>query len=1286
MRAIGVWLVLICAFSLGIGLQAARAEDVTLPTGVRAVWDLGKAERQSTSTREQVCLNGLWRFKPADSYTEAVPAGGTGWGYFKVPGPWPRGEGQGQSIYAIQPWADRLGSLDVVWSAREITVPPEWQGRRIGLRLENVNAYATVFIDGHEAGSIVFPGDDLDITAACSPGKTQELAIRTIAQRLNPEGTNYLSREEKVNNWSPCSYRGLCGDTFLTSAPAGERITDVKVDTSVRNWRLSIDAGLAGLTEGKSYALRARVLEKGVEVLSAQSRSFTSADLKMGRMAFDKPWEAPKLWDTDTPENMYDLSVELQEAGRTLDSYYPVRFGFREFWIEGRDFILNSSPVHLRALPLNSAMRGPVAVTASYEGARKTMSRMKWLGFNIVYGHNYGCSPGSHVSHAEVLRAADDTGMLFSFSLPHMNDYDWKEKNEKTNGYERQLEWYVRRAQNHPSVVMYSQNHNFLFCREIENVERLPLVLDSEVPDGGRTKAVYSREPILRQFDTTRPLYNHGGWSREMFTMNCYLNWVPMQERAEWFKGWAEKGVRPLFAVEYGEPTSLSFLALRDSISGPLLHQFFLPEWGAAVWGDAAFKLSEFEKGALRFEADRWRKNQPFQTWDYPNEPARATSIANFTGVQGEFIAHTWPYFRTFGLSGFNIWSEWSLCQLRPGLSLRRQDYKVDWDNLQRAGFSPDYYVPSPVDDVFYCMVTEQADWVPNTRGQALLRYNEPLLAYIAGRSSRFTAQDHNYLPGQTVEKQIIVINDSRRPVDCACQWSVSLPGSQGGDKSVRVDAGRQGRIPVQFELPRPTRAGTYELKLKAGFSAGQVQEDSFAISVLPPPDAPRASGRIALFDPKGETAEALRALGVQFSPASPDGDLSAYDVLVIGKAALTVDGPAPDLSRVRDGLKVVMFEQTSQALEKRLGFRVEEFGSRQAFQRVVGHPVLAGLSNENLRDWHGEATLVPPALPLPKLHTYLTVEWCGFKVRRPCRAGNYGNLSSVMIEKPTVGDFMPLLDCGFGLQYSPLMEYREGKGMILFCQVDVTGRTEDEPAAATLRGNIMKYVCSYSPPVRRLAVYAGEPAGFEHVTGAGARVTKYGGEVLQGDQVLIVGPGGAKELLPQAQAIAAWSKAGGQILALGLPEQEAQAFLPFKVRTEQKEHISCYFEPPSVGSFASGIGCGDLLIRDPREMPLVVGGADVIGDGVLARNANVAFCQLLPWQFDYKQLYNLKTTFRHLSFALNRVLGNMGVQFETPLIARFVSAPKPEEKRWAAGLYLDEPVEKDDPYRYFCW
>ena len=54
-----------------------------------------------------------------------------------------------------------------------------------------------------------------------------------------------------------------------------------------------------------------------------------------------------------------------------------------------------------------------------------------------------------------------------------------------------------------------------------------------------------------------------------------------------------------------------------------------------------------------------------------------------------------------------------------------------------------------------------QSDWEPTADGQAILRNNKPLLAYIGGRPE-FTSKDHNFFPGETVEKQIVVINNSR--------------------------------------------------------------------------------------------------------------------------------------------------------------------------------------------------------------------------------------------------------------------------------------------------------------------------------------------------------------------------------------------------------------------------------------------------------------------------------------------------------------------------------------------
>src|SRR2546421_6467154 len=121
----------------------------------------------------------------------------------------------------------------------------------------------------------------------------------------------------------------------------------------------------------------------------------------------------------------------------------------------------------------------------------------------------------------------------------------------------------------------------------------------------------------------------------------------------------------------------------------------------------------------------------------------------------------------------------------------------------------------------------------------------------------------------------------------------------------------------------------------------GEAQGDTFRFVVLPRATAAKVGGKIALFDPAGETAELLRRLGVAFATIDATASLSGYDTLIVGKGALTTEGATPDISRVREGLKVVVFEQGAEVLEKRLGFHVEEYGLRQVFKRLPDHPAL---------------------------------------------------------------------------------------------------------------------------------------------------------------------------------------------------------------------------------------------------------------------------------------------------------------------------------------------------------
>ncbi len=193
----------------------------------------------------------------------------------------------------------------------------------------------------------------------------------------------------------------------------------------------------------------------------------------------------------------------------------------------------------------------------------------------------------------------------------------------------------------------------------------------------------------------------------------------------------------------------------------------------------------------------------------------------------------------------------------------------------------------------------------------------------------------------------------------------------------------------------------------------------------------------------------------------------------------------------------------------------------------------------------------------------------------------------------------------------------------------------------------------------------------------------------MSADQVLIVGPGGGQKLSGHAAAVNPWLKSGGNLLLIGLDENELGESFPVKVRMKKAEYISAFFNAFSRDSLLVGIGPADVHNRDPRELPLVAGGVSIVGNGILgkAETTNVVLCQLVPWQFEYKNNRNLRKTFRRASFLIARLLANMGGSASTPVLSRF---SKPvgfiPEKRWLTGMYLDSPEEWDDPYRFFRW
>ena len=220
--------------------------------------------------------------------------------------------------------------------------------------------------------------------------------------------------------------------------------------------------------------------------------------------------------------------------------------------------------------------------------------------------------------------------------------------------------------------------------------------------------------------------------------------------------------------------------------------------------------------------------------------------------------------------------------------------------------------------------------------GAAFLRWNQPLIGYIGGGPDRFTEKGHNFVPGESVQKQLVILNDSRQPVTCRYQWQVD-PSETASTGEVLVQPGTKHLVPIRFPMPAAQTGdrGASDAAIVARFDFGDdnVQSDTFALdAVQPVADKPQQT-EIAAFDPKGLTVALLDKLGVHYKQVDAEADLTPYDVLVVGREAISPRRCLLDLASVTSGLKVLVFEQTAEALSDRLGFRINVHGVRQSIR-----------------------------------------------------------------------------------------------------------------------------------------------------------------------------------------------------------------------------------------------------------------------------------------------------------------------------------------------------------------
>jgi beta-galactosidase len=293
-----------------------------------------------------------------------------------------------------------------------------------------------------------------------------------------------------------------------------------------------------------------------------------------------------------------------------------------------------------------------------------------------------------------------------------------------------------------------------------------------------------------------------------------------------------------------------------------------------------------------------------------------------------------------------------------------------------------------------------------------------------------------NFKGGEVNTRKFVVFNDSGRSYsNMELQCELKIDGVTVWEKVIpaAVNAGETKIFEVPVHSPYVHSQATAELsvRLRAQWSGSWNQLDRYdeTVYIMRTEDFSSIdSAKIALLDTVGQTAGALKSLGLKLKPLSKlsSGDLVDKQVLMVGEATDSMAYKDVIMDFVEAGGVVIVLRQEDWIpFSGQLPDSDKAHVSTRSWLRNYDHPITAGMSDAQFSYW------------------------------RPNHL-----VSKKTFRKPAVNSFRAILDSGglYGLNWSPLVEVPTSSGAFLLCSLNIVDRVDVEPAAARLLGNMIRY------------------------------------------------------------------------------------------------------------------------------------------------------------------------------------------------------------------------------------
>ena len=978
-------------------------------------WSYIGAFQKDNGCRAKICLNNWWRWQSAHENNENAPPK-NGWSYRKVPG-WGANfhilDASNKPVKKI-PAGQKQG---IAWLEREFTIPKAWKGRDVCLYLGSMDAPGEIWLDREKTGY-------------CWQGTITKI---NIAKPYRFDSPYLLTVKSK----------GIGDNVWLVSFRQGPRITDNYLTTSVEKMAATLRASGTGK---RDLWLRAVISEyQNPKKVVKTVGPFKGKQVKSNEWAVEDgfPWEDTRLWSLEHP-HLYQYILELMdEKDNVVDRTFAQRFGFRQFDIKNGRFRLNLKPLIITN-DVHACAARPyryLGLCSDPEQNKKIIDHWKKLGVNCV---TYRA--GLNLEDDPFIRTADEMGFLIIFKPYSILTVEmYQDISERNRWLQNRCKASFIPKRHSPSLIWYitGGTHSYPPCYDYH-----PDQLGEDF-DKGKDHCKEERD-FLKKHDPVRfGAAGSGGGKYE--PIHGSMNYIPidadLQVHENWPSKWAKTRKKPLTTYEMQAPSFTgNWQGRRNRGEQPAPQPFFL-EVGAIHLGEEPFlKEPRKEIESLLIKAKTAKHGSPLNTWTHDE----TTKL---------FVKNVLRAWRTYGMNPglFCMVREWFtdpvVIQPRKNIDIR----------------SPGAYPDNEISFYTWKMKPKPGIWDAAYAGLC------PLIAYLGGPDGDFSSKDRSYWAGETVRKAVVVVNNTEEDLSFTGRWTLAKADGaevmQGEIPETVFKAGELGtnKIHIKFKAPEVTKRTDFMLKLVGKAGREGVLDDTFKLTVFP--RATRAvipaSMKVYLYDPLGDTARLLERAGVKFEYLENMLMGGRNHLLIIGRNALkSKDGAERFKEFISEmsydftstfpiGMRVLVFEQ---ALDNIWGLKTEQSRWRRSFIRAPGHPAFEGLENIDFTYFRGNSNLAesyPKAPPMPnRLCLDRYPEW-----------GNDNVVTTYPFYKPQAGSCRALLDCGFGLLETPLLEYAAGKGRMIFCQVDVSNRYGSDPVATILVDNLLQYITSVPAP-----------------------------------------------------------------------------------------------------------------------------------------------------------------------------------------------------------------------------